>query len=142
MHYDSGKSFSKPSVPWQNALGMGVGCLGLWVSLSGPGLAQAVSSQPIQLSDQQSTAELPMGSGGQIVLPPPEDVPEEILRTEIIFEARSPMDGTSLSAADYAQLQTDLADSQTTLTLSDDIREIILLLQIRHSLKPLIPFLP
>lgn len=146
MHYDSGKSFPKPSVPWRDALGTGLGCLGLWVSLSGPGLAQSIAlDHPIQRSDKLSTAELPMGAietEEQIMLPPPEDVPEEILRTEIIFEARSPMDGTSLSAADYAQLQTDLAASQTTLTLSDGIREAILLLQIRHSLKPLIPFLP
>jgi len=35
-------------------------------------------------------------------LPPPEDLPEEILRTEIITEARSPIDGQPLTAAEYA----------------------------------------
>ncbi|PLZ22593.1 hypothetical protein CBP28_20550, partial [Fischerella thermalis WC559] len=41
-------------------------------------------------------------------LPPAEDIPEEILRTEIILAARSPIDGKPLSAADYAQLQAQL----------------------------------
>ncbi len=38
-------------------------------------------------------------------LPPPEDLPEEILRTEIITEARSPIDGQPITPAEYAQLQ-------------------------------------
>ena len=38
-------------------------------------------------------------------LPPPEDTPEEILRTEIITEARSPINGELLTAAEYAELQ-------------------------------------
>jgi hypothetical protein len=40
-----------------------------------------------------------------ISLPPPEDLPEEILRTEIITEARSPIDGQPITPAEYAQLQ-------------------------------------
>lgn len=43
-----------------------------------------------------------------LALPPPEDIPEEILRTEIILEARSPLDGEPLTAAEYAQLQAEL----------------------------------
>ncbi|MBE9065977.1 hypothetical protein IQ260_04855 [Leptolyngbya cf. ectocarpi LEGE 11479] len=78
----------------------------------------------------------------QIVLPPVDDVPEEILRTEIIFDARSPLDGAPLSAADYAQLQAELADSQITRTLSFELRFNVFLLQARRSLKPIIPFLP
>lgn len=38
-------------------------------------------------------------------LPPPEDLPEEILRTEIITEARSPINGQPITPAAYAQLQ-------------------------------------
>ena len=75
-------------------------------------------------------------------VPPPDDIPEEILRTEVIFEARSPLDGSPMAAAAYAQLQQDLAASQTTLTLNNDIRRILFLLQTRRALKPLIPFLP
>ncbi|MBT9317766.1 hypothetical protein IXB50_20295 [Leptothoe spongobia TAU-MAC 1115] len=87
-------------------------------------------------------AETPAVNIDQIVLPSPEDVPEEILRTEIIFDARSPLDGSPLSPADYAQLQTELAAPQTTLTLNSEIRYIIFLLQARRAFKPVIPFLP
>ena len=37
-------------------------------------------------------------------LPLANDIPEEVLRAEIITEARSPVDGEALSAADFAEL--------------------------------------
>ncbi|MBO0348281.1 glutathione S-transferase [Phormidium pseudopriestleyi FRX01] len=37
-------------------------------------------------------------------LPPASDVPEEILRTEIITQGRSPIDGTPLTPDEYAAL--------------------------------------
>lgn len=135
MHYDSGNFPSLPTVPWLNVLGVTVGCLGLWSSLSYRAIAQ--SSQPVP-----SPVAAPGANIDQIVIPPATDVPEEILRTEIIFEARSPLDGASLSPADYAQLQADLAAPQTTLTLNSEIRYIIFLLQARRAFKPVIPFLP
>lgn len=103
---------------------------GLWVG--GPAIAQT----------PHPAIGTPDDNIGQIILPPANDVPEEILRTEIIFEARSPLDGAPLSPADYAQLQTELAAAQTTPTLSSDIRYIIFLLQARRAFKPVIPFLP
>ncbi|MGD1855613.1 MAG: hypothetical protein ACFB2W_15335 [Leptolyngbyaceae cyanobacterium] len=119
---------------WPSALC--VGCLGLWFNLSHP--VQAQSAHP----PIGRPATTPAANIDQIVLPPADDVPEEILRTEIIFDARSPLDGGPLSPADYAQLKTELAASQTTLTLNSDIRYIIFLLQARRTLKPVIPFLP
>ncbi|MEL6334366.1 MAG: hypothetical protein AAFN08_03235 [Cyanobacteria bacterium J06559_3] len=74
-------------------------------------------------------------------LPPPEDPPEEILRTEIILEARSPLNGEVLTAAEYDQLQEELSRNDATL-LSPQIRELIFLLQLRRVVKPVIPFLP
>ncbi|MGF1458706.1 MAG: hypothetical protein ACFBSG_06730 [Leptolyngbyaceae cyanobacterium] len=74
-------------------------------------------------------------------LPPPEEVPEEKLRTEIILEARSPLTGAPITVAEYEQLQSELAQSPPP-TLSPQIREIILLLQVRRVLKPIIPILP
>ncbi|MEL6555370.1 MAG: glutathione S-transferase [Cyanobacteria bacterium J06621_11] len=70
-----------------------------------------------------------------------EEIPEEILRTEIITEARSPLTGEPLSAAEYAQLQSELADSAGTPLVSDDLRYLIFLLQFRRAVKPIIPFL-
>lgn len=74
-------------------------------------------------------------------IPPPEDIPEERLRTEIILDARSPLDGEPLSPAAYEALQAELAEHPAP-TLSPQIREIVFLLQIRRVLKPILPILP
>ena len=70
-----------------------------------------------------------------------EEIPEEILRTEIITGARSPLTGEPLSAAEYAQLQAELADSAGEPLVSEDLRYLIFLLQVRRAVKPIIPFL-
>ncbi|MGC1528907.1 MAG: hypothetical protein WA783_22880 [Phormidesmis sp.] len=69
------------------------------------------------------------------------DIPEEILRTEIITGARSPVTGEVLSAAEYAELQAELEDSAGTAFVSEDIRYLIFLLQLRRAVRPIIPFL-
>lgn len=130
MHYVS-KPWQSTRAPWLRCLGAGLGCLGLWVVLCDRAPAQPVHPPPAAGVNID-----------QIVVPPADDVPEEILRTEIIFDARSPLDGDPLSPADYAQLKTELAERQTTLTLNSDIRYIIFLLQAREAFKPIIPFLP
>ncbi|MBD2346926.1 hypothetical protein [Anabaena subtropica] len=75
-----------------------------------------------------------------MALPPVEDTPEEILRTEIIIDARSPIDGKPLTAAEYAQLQEQLQISPPP-KLSDNIRQTIFLTRIRKFLLQLFPFL-
>ena len=75
-----------------------------------------------------------------IALPPPEDTPEEILRTKIIIEARSPIDGKSLTAAEYIQLQAQLQEVPPP-KLDPKIREQIFLLRIRKTLLQFFPFL-
>ena len=126
MHYDSENHPSLSPALWLT-IGLGI-CLGLGLSPN----AWAQAPHP------------PIGAAapGQLVLPPPEEIPEEILRTEVIFEARSPLDGSPLSPSEYAQLKTELAEAQTTLTLNADIRQLVLLLQARRVFKPIIPFLP
>ncbi|MBD2110945.1 MULTISPECIES: hypothetical protein [Cyanophyceae] len=76
-----------------------------------------------------------------LALPPPEEIPEEILRTEVITEARSPLDGEPLSAAEYAALQEQLRDPNTEPVVNPDIADLIQLLQLRRLLKPIVPFL-
>ncbi|MEL6354142.1 MAG: hypothetical protein AAFR58_20690 [Cyanobacteria bacterium J06627_28] len=70
----------------------------------------------------------------------PTEIPEEILRTEIITEARSPVDGERLTAAEYAQLEAELAVGRPPM-LSQRIRYIIFLLEFRRAVKPILPFL-
>lgn len=73
-------------------------------------------------------------------LPPAEDIPEEVLRTEIILEGRSPIDGQPLSAKEYAELQIHLAQSASSPKVNADIQELIFLLQLRKFIKTIIPF--
>jgi hypothetical protein len=75
-----------------------------------------------------------------IALPPVEDIPEEILRTEIITVGRSPIDGKLLTAAEYAELQAQL-QTLPPPKLSAQIRDQIFLLRIRQALLQIFPFL-
>jgi hypothetical protein len=82
------------------------------------------------------------GHSGKAVMTisPQEDIPEEILRTEIILEARSPIDGTKMTAAEYAQLQAQIQINPPP-RLNANIRDQIFLLQLRKALLQLFPFL-
>jgi hypothetical protein len=73
-------------------------------------------------------------------LPPPEDIPEEILRSEIILNGRSPIDGQPLTAAEYTELQARLAEQGFKPEVSSDIEQLIFLLQVRKLFKIIIPF--
>ena len=73
-------------------------------------------------------------------LPPTEDIPEEVLRTEIILEGRSPIDGKPLSAAEYEELKLELAQSSNDPQINSDLKEVIFLLQLRKIVKTIIPF--
>lgn len=74
-----------------------------------------------------------------VSLPPPEDIPEEILRTEIITEGRSPEDGSVLTAAEYAALQAALAESDYPPTVNADIQHTIFLLRVLKLFRSLNP---
>ncbi|OKH26114.1 hypothetical protein NIES593_03295 [Hydrococcus rivularis NIES-593] len=80
------------------------------------------------------------GMQASVALPPPEDIPEEVLRTEIIIEARSPLDGQPLSATEYAQLEAQIAKSSYPPQLSSQIQQLIFLLNIRKFFTILFPF--
>lgn len=72
-------------------------------------------------------------------LPPPEDVPEEVLRTEIITEARSPIDGKPLTAAEYAQLKAQLQERSAPAQVSPNISRLIFLLRLRQLFRTITP---
>ena len=73
-------------------------------------------------------------------LPPASDLPEEILRTEIILEGRSPVNGKPMSAAEYEELQAELAQTRFDPKIDPQIQQLIFLLQIRKFIKTIIPF--
>jgi hypothetical protein len=76
-------------------------------------------------------------------LPPPNDTPEEVLRTEIVTEARSPVNGKPLTAAEYAQLQVALRNSPAAESqVNSQLKQLIFLLRVRKLLRTVIPFFP
>ena len=75
-----------------------------------------------------------------LTLPPPDDIPEEILRAEIITEARSPIDGKPLTAAQYQELQQRFANNPNPPELNPKIRNLIFLLKIRKLIRTILPF--
>ncbi|WP_068816653.1 hypothetical protein [Phormidesmis priestleyi] len=78
-----------------------------------------------------------------LALPPADDPPEEVLRSEIITDARSPIDGKPLTAAEYAELQADIQKGQPIQPqLSPKVRKTIGLLRLRRFIKTLFPFIP
>ena len=73
-------------------------------------------------------------------LPLDNDIPEEVLRAEIITEARSPVDGKALSAADFAELVVvtkEKLDRDTAIaaTSGSKLKETLLLLRLRGFLR-------
>ena len=79
---------------------------------------------------------LTLGNNSSKALPPPEDLPEEILRTEIILEGRSPIDGVALTPAEYETLQAQLQESRIgSKILIPILQELIFLLQVRKFIK-------
>lgn len=72
-------------------------------------------------------------------LPPPEDIPEEVLRTEIIIEARSPVDGKPLSPAEYALLKENIAESPFPPQVSSKLQQIVFLLNILKFVRTVVP---
>jgi hypothetical protein len=76
-----------------------------------------------------------------VTLPPPEDIPEEVLRTEIITEGRSAVDGEPLTAAEYAEIQQKLAESPYPPQIDSKLRNLIFLLKIRKMLKTFVPII-
>lgn len=85
----------------------------------------------------------PLYSLGALALPPADDPPEEVLRSEIITDARSPIDGKPLTAAEYAELQAEIQKGQPVQPqLSPKVRRTIGLLRLRRLIKTFFPFIP
>lgn len=74
-----------------------------------------------------------------------EDTPEEVLRGEIYTDARSPIDGKQLSAAEYTELMEKMRSLDNIPPedlVSPKVREVIDLLKLRKFLRQFIPFIP
>lgn len=79
-----------------------------------------------------------------VALPPATDLPEEVSRSEIITEARSPVDGKPLTAAQYLDQQSQIRQGQSLRPqdqVSPQLRKAIGLLRLRRLVRTFFPFL-
>ena len=127
-----------------------------WNASTSVGLAQGLSTDLLEMPieerpieeipveeipvEERPAAETPAAETLE-GLPLSEEIPEEILRTEIITGARSPITGEPMTAADYAQLQAELDEPAGNPLVSSDIRYLVFLLQVRRAVRPILPFI-
>ena len=82
-------------------------------------------------------------SHGAMALPPPDEVPEEVLRTEVILDARSPIDGKPMTPAEYAIFQAEEeAPFRPPNQVSNKVRETVGLLKLRKFIRRYLPVIP
>ncbi len=68
-----------------------------------------------------------------------QDIPEEILRREIIIEGRSPIDNQPLSASEYAEMQIKNQQSPYPTELDSDLQQKVLLLRLLKMIRTVTP---
>jgi hypothetical protein len=97
-------------------------------------------AQSILLILTSCSIAIPIAIAGN--LPSANDIPEEILRAEIIVEARSPIDGKPLSATEFAELvvrvEQQLARDEGAATIkTSPFKNVLVLLRLRSFLRSL-----
>ena len=102
-----------------------------WQAIANSGLWGGLATLVMVLPNPASTLAQPMT----------EEVPEEVLRTEIITAARSSLTGEPLSAAEYATLEEDLQSQQGLPEADPAVARLLLLIQLRQLAEPVFPFL-
>ncbi len=71
------------------------------------------------------------------------EIPEEVLQTEVVTTARSPIDNRPLTATEYAELKTEIdRANQVPPKLSNKLRNTVALLKLRKFIKTVLPFIP
>lgn len=100
-----------------------------------------MSSKLLKLGINLGIGLIVIGTQVSQALPPPEDIPEEVLRTEILLEGRSPVNGEALTTSEYVELEQQLAQNPYSPQLKPKIQQLIFLLRVRKLLKTVIPIL-
>lgn len=75
-----------------------------------------------------------------LTLPPPDDIPEEVLATEIITEVRSPLNNEKITTEEYATLKTEQAESKYHPQVSSEVRHTVFLLRLLNLMRKVSPF--
>ncbi len=71
------------------------------------------------------------------------DLPEEVLRSEILLDGRSPFDGKRLTATEYAELRQEIEQANAVEPeLAPQIRRLVGLIKFRKFIKQVLPIVP
>lgn len=71
------------------------------------------------------------------------DLPEEVLRSEILLDARSPFDGKRLTATEYAELQEEIEKANAVEPkIAPNLRRLVGMLKFRKFIKRVLPIVP
>jgi hypothetical protein len=74
---------------------------------------------------------------------PANEIPEEVLQTEVITSGRSAIDNQPLTATQYAEQKTAIdRANQVPPQLSSKLRNTVALLKLRKFIKTVLPFIP
>ena len=76
-----------------------------------------------------------------MALPPPDDIPEEVLRSQIILEGRSRVDGRPLSPVEYLAEEEALGEPNIPQQLDPEVRQLVFLLQLYNFIRTIVPFI-
>jgi hypothetical protein len=72
-----------------------------------------------------------------------EEVPEEVLRSEILLDGRSSFTGERLSATEYAEMQSEIEQTNTVEPqVSPKLRTLVGLVKLRKFIKTVLPIVP
>lgn len=72
-----------------------------------------------------------------------DDVPEEVLRSEILLDGRSPFTGERLSATEYAELQSEIEKANAVEPqVAPKLRNLVGLVKLRKFIKTVLPIVP
>ena len=72
-----------------------------------------------------------------------EDVPEEVLRSEILLDGRSSFTGERLSATEYAEMQSEIERTNAVEPpVAPKLRTLVGLIQLRKFIKTVLPIVP
>jgi len=71
------------------------------------------------------------------------DLPEEVLRSEILLDGRSPFDGKRLTATEYTELQQEIEQANAVEpNVAPKIRRLVGLIKFRKFIKRILPIVP
>jgi hypothetical protein len=73
----------------------------------------------------------------------PEEIPEEVLRSEILLDGRSNFTGERLSATEYAEMQSDIEKTNAVEPqVASKLRNLVGLVKLRKFIKTVLPIVP